>query len=122
MRAYSVYQDPGHNIGQEIFIKESFSCGAFFFNVLWALYCRAWLVFGVSLLILGFLYGAWHWDVVSARGCFLVGVVFSVLLGLQASEILGNIVENNGFIMVAIVLARDREAAEARFFSRHASV
>jgi len=118
VRAYSVYQNPGQSNGQEVFVAESFSWGAFFFNVFWALYVRAWAVFGVALLIVGSLYGAWSGGIFSAQLCFLVGTVLSALLGWQASYFLGEKLEYKGFIMVAIVLGRDRDAAEARFFSR----
>jgi len=118
VRAYSVYQNPEQKDGQEIFVKESFSWGAFFFNMVWALYCRVWSVFGVALVIVGSLYGAWSGGIFSIQFCLLFALVLSALLGWQASDFLGKKLENKGFIMVAIVLGRDRDAAEARFFSR----
>ena len=120
MRVYSVYQNPGQISGQEIFVAERFSWGAFFFNVFWALYFRAWAVFGVALLIVGSLYGAWSGGIFSIQICLLFGTVLSALLGWQASYFLGEKLEYKGFIIVAIVLGRDRDAAEAHFFSRQA--
>ena len=120
MRAYSVYQKPGQNNSHEIFVEESFSWGAFFFNVFWALYFRAWSVFGVALLIVGSLYGGWSGGIWSGKICLLFGMVLSALLGWQASDFRGKSLEEEGFIMVAIVLGKDRHAAEARFFSRQA--
>ena len=118
MRAYSVYQNPEQSNGQEIFVEERFSWGAFFFSVLWAVYYRAWSVFGVALLTVGFLCGAWFGGIFSVQICLLFGTVLSALLGWQASDFLGKELERKGFIMVAVVLGRDRDAAEVRFFSR----
>ena len=120
MRTYSVYRNPGQNNDHEIFVEESFCWGAFFFSVFWALYFRAWSVFGVVLLVLGSLYGAWSGGVFPGHICLLFGTVLSALLGWQASDFRGKHLEYKGFIMVAIVLGRDRDTAEARFFSRQA--
>ena len=118
MQSYIVYRRPGQSRGHEIFVKQTFSWGAFLFNVLWAFYRGTWALLFGSLIILSVLYSVWSAGVFSAPFCFTIAVALSALLGFHASDCQGHVLEKKGFILAAIIVERNRDAAESLFFSR----
>ncbi len=91
------------------------------FNIFWAFYLRAWPVLSVLLIGLSLLYFGWSMDIISAQFCLTIVLALGILLGFHASDFHCYLLEQKGFVMNAIIIERNREAAEALFFSREMS-
>ena len=90
-------------------------------NVFWAFYLRAWGMLAVLLVVLSLLYVVWNADIFSAQFCLTIVLTLSALLGFHASDCRCYLLEKKGFIMTAIIVERNRDAAESLFFSREIS-
>lgn len=123
-RVYTVHmRRPPRDPEQDIrLVKEGYCWPAFFFSVLWALWSGLWLAaVGIFLAELGLnavlsLLGA---DDVT-RLAFSIG--FAALLGIVGNDIKRWTLFRRGFLQMAVVTGRDRDAAERRFWDQHPSL
>lgn len=103
-------------------IKEGFSWPAFLFTVIWAAWCRLWGV-AVALVVL---------ELILALGLAGLGIgpitesiallALSWLLGLCGNDLKRWYARRQGYLPVAVVAARDRDAATQRLFDREPSL
>jgi hypothetical protein len=101
---------------------ERFSWGAFLFGPLWLLVHRLWLwtlVWAAAALIYGALATTLR-GAAAGWALFLGAVLLEMLLGFEANELYRRSLERSGRPAVAVVSARNSNAAAARFFRRQA--
>lgn len=105
--------DPDRGV---VMIKEGFSWPAFFFSLVWALWCRLWLVaLGIFLVELG-LNG-----LLTAIGAdpptqAAVSIGLAAALGLVGNDLKRWTLTRRGYVESGVVAAVDGDAAESRFF------
>jgi len=99
-----------------IFVRDGFSVWAFLFAPLWMLWHRAWLVLisyvvlWVGLAVLLKALGA------SGFAIGVVGLLISLLIGLEAGTLRRLALSRRGWSNVGVVSGHDIEDAERRFF------
>jgi hypothetical protein len=98
------------------FVRDGFHVWAFLLTPLWMLRHRLWLVLVSYLVILGVLEAALTIAGASLAVVALVGVLISVLAGLEASTLRRFTLRRRGWRHVSIVSGDDAEDAERRFF------
>ena len=118
MRVFTVHiRRPPLDPEQDIrLVKEGFSWPAFFFTLLWALWCRLWLVAAGILaaeMLLNTLLGLLGADVLTSAA---VSLAFSVLLGVFGNDLKRWTLFRSGYLEVAVVTGDDPDAAERRFW------
>ncbi|MBK8208847.1 MAG: DUF2628 domain-containing protein [Rhodospirillales bacterium] len=124
MRMYSVHlRRPLLNPDRDIcLVKEGFSWPAFFFSVLWALWCRLWLaaagIFAAEIALSGVMSLLGADEMTQAA----ISVGFAVLLGVVANDIKRWSLFRRGFLQVAVVTGEDSDAAERRFWDQRPSL
>ncbi len=103
-------------------VKEGFSWPAFFFSLLWAVWCRLWLVAAGILAVevaLNALLGLLGADALTRMA---VSLAFSMLLGVFGSDLKRWTLFRSGYLEVAVVTGTDRDAAERRFWDERPSL
>ena len=124
MRVYTIHMrrpplDPEQDIR---LVKEGFSWPAFFFSIIWALWCRLWLaaagIFAAELALSGAL------QLLGADGPtkVVVSLAFAVLLGVFANDLKRWTLFRHGYLQVAVVTGSDRNSAERRFWDDRPSL
>lgn len=121
MRVYTVHVrrhglDPDRDV---VLVKEGFCWPAFFFVVLWALWCRLWLVAAGLIAAQVVLNAALIVAGIDALGEAIVQLGFLVLVGSFANDARRWTLKRRGFEEAGVVLARNRDAAEQRFLDHH---
>jgi hypothetical protein len=121
MKVFTVYTrrhglDPDRDI---VFVKEGFCWPAFFFSVLWALWCRLWLVALGFFAAEAVANAVMAWVHADLRSQLAVSVGLAVIVGLVANDLHRWTLERRGFILHDIITGGDGDAAERRFFDRH---
>lgn len=124
MRIFTVHMrrpplDPDRDIR---LVKEGFSWPAFFFSILWALWCRLWLAaivifaaeFGLSVVLS--LLGA---DELTQMA---VSLCFALLLGVVGNDVKRWTLFRRGYLQVAVVSGDTRDLAERRFWDQRPSL
>lgn len=120
MRVYTVHMrrptlDPDRDIR---LVKDGFSWPAFFFSIVWALWCGLWLV-AVLVLAVDVALGA---VLAALGGDPLTNTVFSigcaVILGLVANDLKRWTLFRRGFLEVGVVTGSNVAAAERRFWDQ----
>jgi hypothetical protein len=99
-----------------VFVRDAFSVWAFLFAPLWMLRYRMWLVLVLYLAITVGLETVIHVAGASAFVTALVGVLISLLVGLEAGTLRRFTLQRRGWKYVGVVSGEDREAAEQRYF------
>jgi hypothetical protein len=121
MSVYTVYEPPlrgAKAVDPErfVFVRDGFSFWAFVLAPLWMLRHRMWLVFLLYLLLTAVLQaGLWMLDATTATR-FLIGMLVSVLVGLEATTLRRWTLLRRGWHALGLVVADDVESAERRFF------
>ncbi len=100
-------------------VKEGFSWPAFFFSLIWALWCRLWLA-AAGIFLAEFALGA----ILSLLGAddvtrLIVSLGFAALVGVVGNDIKRWTLFRQGFLQTAVVSAPDRDSAEQRFWDQH---
>jgi hypothetical protein len=99
-------------------VKDGFSWGAFFFNVLWFFAHRLWLAgFGV-LIAFGLLQALLNVFDVHQAFLTLAHLLASILLGLEANSLRRWTYARHGSPAVDVVSAESLDEAEAKAFAR----
>lgn len=121
MRVFTIHtRRSGLNPDRDIVVvKEGFCWPAFFFSVVWALWCRLWLV-AVGLFVAEAVTGGiMAWLGANAVSRAIVSIGLALIIGVIGNDLRRWTLERRGFIESDIVAAADRDAAERRFFDRH---
>jgi hypothetical protein len=120
MRVYTVHMrrptlDP---VADVVLVKEGFSWPAFAFSVLWALWCRLWLValglFALEVVVRGAitLLAADVWT----GTALLLGMM--VVMGLIGNDLKRWTLFRRGYLQVGVVIGANLDAAEQRFWDQ----
>jgi hypothetical protein len=122
MSVYTVHEPPPrtHETAADptrfVFVRDGFHFWAFLLGPVWMLWHRLWLVFVLYLVLSGALHvGLWLTGATSAT-TFFVGLLVSILIGLEASTLRRWTYHRRGWATVGVVAAADAETAERRFY------
>jgi hypothetical protein len=99
-----------------VFVRDGFYVWAFLLTPLWLLWRRLWLVFISYAVLSAVLDGALRLAGVSVLAIALVGVLISLLIGLEAATLQRLTLRRRGWRNVGVVSGADIEDAEQRFF------
>src|ERR1700756_3244535 len=121
MAVYTVHQAPPRADAASaaerfVFVRDSFSWWAFLLAPLWMLRHRMWLVLLGYVVISGAIEAALVRFGASAAALALVGLLISLLVGLEASTLRRFALRRRGWSNVGIISGHDLEDAERRFF------
>jgi hypothetical protein len=101
---------------QFVFVRDGFHGWAFLLTPLWMLWHRLWLVLLLYLvLMIGVEAGLWAIGA-SAGVKAVIGLLVSLLAGLEAATLRRWTLERHGWSTVGVVVDEDQETAERRFF------
>ncbi len=107
-------------IGNAVLVREGFSRAALVFGPLWLLRFRLWLATILWLVIAAALVAAT--SVLTGLASVALFILFAALTGLEANAARRRGLVRRGFAICDVVTARDRDAAERRFFDRRAAM
>jgi hypothetical protein len=117
MRYYSVYAPPEGADSPErfAFVKDGFSWPAFFVPIIWMLWHRLWLalVWYVVFLLLV----AWTGRLIGEDTAFVIAVLGSVLLALEANNLRRASLEGREWDEAGLSFGRNLDEAEVRYFA-----
>jgi hypothetical protein len=127
MPAFAVLEPPRRNRSASehadrcVFLRESFSLGAFLFGPLWMIWRRLWVVLIIYLVVAGSaVYGLYFmgigWPTLAAVYTFI-----QLLIGLEAANLRRWTRIRRGWRDCGVVVADDLEMAERRFFDARAT-
>ena len=122
MSVYTVHEPPlragaaASDVERFAFVRDGFSWWAFLFAPLWMLRHRMWLVFVCSAVISGGLATLVRIFGVPAAVVGLIGLLISLLVGLEAGTLRRFTLDGRGWKNLGVVSGDDREDAERRFF------
>ncbi len=103
-----------------VFVRDGFYFWAMIAPVLWMLYHRLWLaLLGTIVLLAAFSFGLSKLGVGSGVNV-IVFILLSVLIGLEGASLRRRKLSRRKWRQLDVVVADDEEAAERRFFDRHA--
>ncbi|MBB4304324.1 hypothetical protein GGD81_003382 [Rhodobium orientis] len=108
--------DPLSDAVRTAFVKDGFSWVALFFAPLWALYHGLWLVLGLWIVV-SLAIGAVG-DFFSMGAGEVLSLAFSLLFALEANQLRRWTLQRRGWELSGIVVGRDREDYERRYFDR----
>jgi hypothetical protein len=98
------------------FVRDGFSVWAFLLTALWMLWHQMWLVLLIYIVVAAGGETAMHFAGVPDLLLGIVGLLLSLLLGLEASTLRRFTLAGRGWKNVGIVSGDDQEDAERRFF------
>ena len=121
MSVYTVHQAPTRADAASaaerfVFVRDSFSWWAFLLAPLWMLRHRMWLVLLGYVVVSGGIEFALAKFGASRAAIVFVGLLISLLVGLEASTLRRLALRRRGWSNVGIVSADKLEDAERRFF------
>ena len=121
MSVYTVHQAPARadaasTAERFAFVRDSFSWWAFLLAPLWMLRHRMWLILLGYVVLSGAIEVALVRFGASRAAIALVGLLISLLIGLEASTLRRLVLRRRGWSNVAIISGKDLEDAERRFF------
>jgi len=121
MSVYTVHQAPtradtASAAERFVFVRDSFSWWAFSLAPLWMLRHRLWLVLLGYVVVTGAIEFALVRLGASRTAIVIVGLLISLLVGLEASTLRRLALRRRGWSNVAIISGKDLEEAERRFF------
>jgi hypothetical protein len=117
MRVYTVHMrrptlEPDRDIR---LVKDGFNWPAFLFSVVWALWCRLWLVAAILLAAIGSALAALGADPLTQLSISVGG---AVIVGLVANDLKRWTLFHRGFLEVGVVTGSNIDAAERRFWDQ----
>jgi hypothetical protein len=117
MSVYTVHQPSASPEAERIvFVRDGFSSWAFLFAPLWMLWHRMWLVLA-GYIAIAVVLGTLAIALEASLGADLViGLLISLLIGLEASTLRRFTLRRRGWVSAGIVSGDDVEEAERRFF------
>jgi len=106
---------PAHT-ARFVFVRDGFHFWAFLLTPLWMLRHRMWLeLIAYLLLIAGITFGLQRLGVAESAG-FAVGLLGSLLVGMEAPSLRRWKLSRRGFASLGVVVGDELENAERRFF------
>jgi hypothetical protein len=121
MRIYTVHQPPEkwreERRGPErfAFVRDGFHFWAFLLTPLWMIRRRLWLVL-IGYVLLWVAISAALYFLNARSAMFAVYLLLGFLVGLEASSLRRWTLRRRGWREVGVVVAKDQEEAERRFF------
>ena len=122
MPVYTVHEPPRRDdellahTARFQFVRDGFHFWAFLLAPLWMLRHRMWLeLIAYLLLIAGITFGLQRLGVATSAGG-AVGLLLSLLVGMEASSLRRWKLSRRGFASLGVVVGDDLEEAERRFF------
>jgi hypothetical protein len=103
------------------FVRDGFHFWAFLLAPLWMLRHRMWLEFIAFLLLIAGITFALQGLKVTGSAGFWVALLLAVLVGMEAPSLRRWKLSRRGFDNVGLVVGKDREEAERRFFDSWAA-
>ena len=122
MSVYTVHEPPlrpgeaAPNPERFIFVRDGFYFWAFLFSVLWMLWHRMWLILLVYVAVLAGLETALRYAGASRPLLAFVGLLISLLVGIEAATLRRFKLARRGWKNVGVVSGDSVEEAERRFF------
>jgi len=122
MAVYTVHQPPARHADplpdaeRIVFVRDGFSFWAFLIAPLWMLWHRMRLVLLGYVVMLTAVDTALSAIGASRTAMSVIGLLISLLVGLEASTLRRVSLRRRGFRNIGIVSGADREDAERRFF------
>jgi hypothetical protein len=122
MSIYTVHEPPPRAAdalsGPErfVFVRDGFAVWAFLLTPLWMLWQGLWLVLAVYVAVAAILGIILTGIGASAGAVVLVGVIISLLVGLEAGTLRRFTLARRGWRNAGLVSGRNLEDAERRFF------
>ena len=112
LRAADALPDPQ----RFVFVRDGFSLWAFLTTVLWMLWHRMWLVLLIYIAVVAGGETAMYYAGVPDFVLGIVGLLTSLLLGIEAGTLRRFTLASRGWKNIGIVSGDDQEDAERRFF------
>lgn len=103
------------------FVADSFSWAAFLVPWLWFLWHRMWLATAAYLVLLVALMSGAALAGLSSTAGMVIGTVFNLLVGLEATNLRRRKLRWLGYQQAGVVVSRNREEAERRWFTEQAA-
>lgn len=103
------------------FVADAFSWVAFIVPWLWFFWHRMWLATAAYLVLLVALMSAAALAGLPSNAGLVIGAVFNLLVGLEATNLRRRKLRWLGYQEAGVVVARNREEAERRWFAQRAS-
>jgi Protein of unknown function (DUF2628) len=122
MSVYTVHEPPlraaetSPDPERYVFVREGFYVWAFLLTPLWMLWHRLWLALLIYVVVTAGLESALNIIGVGAGMHFLVALLISLLVGIEASTLRRFALARRRFRQVGVVGGSNTEAAERRFF------
>ena len=98
------------------FVRDGFHFWAFVLGPVWMLFHRLWLVFLLYVILSAALQTALWFAGATWGTKFVIGLLISMLIGLEAPTLRRWTLSRRGWSTVGVVAADDAESAERRFF------
>ncbi len=123
MTSYTVHFPRGTQTVDEdalvkaVLIKDGFSWGAFFFNVLWLFWNRLWIAGFAVMFALGAISALFEVFHVNQMFMGLADILLSILVGLEANSLKRWTFQRTGRPVAAVVTGHDYIEAEARMIA-----
>ncbi len=120
MNVYTVHEprrltgDPAGDAERFVFVRDGFHVWAFLLGPLWMLWHRMWLVLPAYLVLVALVLAGLAAAGLSGPARFAVGVLLALLVGFEAATLRRFTLRRRR--QVGVVVGRDREDAERRFF------
>ncbi len=103
------------------FVRDGFYFWAFAITPIWMLWHRMWLVLLIYLIVAVGADSAMHYAGIGVGGVFVVGLLLSFLIGVEASTLRRFTLARRGWKNVGVVAGDGVEAAERRFYDAWAT-
>jgi hypothetical protein len=122
MSVYTVHEPPQRmaddsvNAERFAFVRDGFSFWAFLLGPLWMLWHRMWIMLLVYVVLAGGLESVARGAGASSFAVSLIGLLISLLIGLEAGSLRRFTLDRRGWNNVGVVSGDDVEDAERRFF------
>lgn len=123
MRVYTVHA-PLAQVGDRtapdrmVFVRDGFDFWAALFGSLWFLAQRLWLGLLIYLVAVAVLVAAMVLLHLDSQTDFIIAVLVKLLVGFEAPSLKRWAYSRGTWRMVDVVVAKDQDAAEHRFFAR----
>jgi Protein of unknown function (DUF2628) len=123
MAAYSVFEPPPRGDQARAdpvrfrFVRDGFSWGAFLLGPVWMAWRRLWLVLLGYIVLMAALSFALAKLAATGDIAVLVAFLVALLLGLEGSTLARWTLRRRGWNELGIVVGKNREEAERRFFN-----